>query len=318
MFVSNLTVFILLFYTVIAHPSPHSPSSAPHLIYKFPNSTYAGGIENIAVTSYGHLLLNTNEAPQTYLLDPYAKAPSAHLLAEYPEALVTLGLAKVSKDDVFAVVAGNWTSTLEGIPGSFAIWLLDVSEPSIPTKRLVTKIPEAHALNGLTTIPGSPHLVLVADSELGAVWSVNIKTGLYIKAIEDPVFANTTGVPIGINGIHVHDSTLYFTNSASGIFGKVGIDSRGMATSPIFIIARDALGDNFDDFAIDAHGNTFISNHPDTIVEVANTGVQRVVAKISGPTSAVLGNQIGAGRVLYVPTIEGKVYSVHVCGGWDA
>ena len=102
------------------------------------------------------------------MINPRGKKPTASLVATYPDALACLGIAEVHSN-VFAVVAGNYTTTLEGVPGSFAIWLLDVVDPDQPIKKLLTKIPEAHALNGMTTITNAPNLVLVADSELGIV-----------------------------------------------------------------------------------------------------------------------------------------------------
>ena len=294
-----------------AHPSNCRPP-VPKLVYEFPNSTYSGGIENIGITTYGHLLLNTNEAPHTYLVDPNSSNPTAFLVATYPDATICLGIAEISKD-TFAIVAGNWTSNFEGVLGSFSIWLLDVAKPNEPKQRLIARIPEAQALNGMTTINGSPNLVLVADSMLGVVWSVNLETGSYTQVIMDPLFANTTEIPIGINGLHAIEDTLYFTNTALGVFRKVGITGQGMAAGAITTVAKDGVGKDYDDFAFDHYGNAFIANHPDTIVGVTQSGFKWPVAKVSGPTSAVFAKEIGGSRVLYVPTIDGKVYSVDVC-----
>lgn len=304
-------IAITLIRASTAHPL-ECRTSIPKLIYEFPNTTYVGGIENIGITSYGHLLLNTNSAPQTYLLNPHASNPIASLVAAYPDASICLGIAEIAHD-VFAVVVGNWTSNFEGVPGSFSIWSLDVANPNEPKSKLITKVPEAHALNGMTTVNGAPNLVLVADSMLGAVWSVNVETGAYTKVIEDQLLANTTEIPIGINGLHAIDHTLYFTNTAQGLFGKVNITKQGTATGSLATIVEDVLGDDFDDFAFGSQGNAFIANHPDTIVGVTRSGMKFPVAKVSGPTSAVFAKAGGADCVLYVPTIDGKVYSVDVC-----
>ena len=286
--------------------------AVPKLIFEFSNTTYPGGIENIGIARSGHLLLNANEAPHTYMINPHEKRPTASLVATYPNALACLGIAEV-RSNIFAVVAGNYTTTFEGVPGSFAIWLLDVTKPNHPNQKLLTKIPEAHALNGMTTITDSPNLILVADSELGAVWSIDVETGVYKKAITNPLLANSTQIPLGVNGIHVVDSTLYFTNTAQGLFGKVDITEEGMATGPVVRIAEDVAGDDYDDFVFDSYGNAFIANHPSTIVGVTRLGSQYVVANVSGPTSATFGKGAEANCVLYVPTIEGHVYSIDVC-----
>ncbi|CAF9927444.1 MAG: hypothetical protein GOMPHAMPRED_004395 [Gomphillus americanus] len=307
---SQLLAAALLLWSVIAYPLACS-AAVPKLVYKFPNTTYGGGIENIGVTSSGHLLLNANKAPRTYIIDPHVACPTASLVATFPDASSCLGIAEVASN-TFAIVAGNYTSTFEGVAGSFAIWLLDITNSKHPETKLLTKIPEAQALNGVTKLSGSSDLILVADSGLGAVWSVDIKTGHYEQAISSQLFTSTAEIPLGINGLHTVNNNLYFTNTAQGFFGKVNITKEGKASGPVSKIAENIAGDDYDDFAFDKYGNAFIANHPNAISGITRSGQQYTVANVTGPTSAVFAKDTRANGVLYVPTIEGHVYAIDI------
>jgi hypothetical protein len=84
------------------------------------------------------------------------------------------------------------------------IWTIDLCSPS-PVVKNVTAITNSTIFNGLTAIP-STNLVLGADSALGAVWKVNIRTGEYGIAFSDLLLAplgTDPGTNLGINGMRV-------------------------------------------------------------------------------------------------------------------
>jgi hypothetical protein len=174
-----------------------------------------------------------------------------------------------------------------------------------PEVKHITGIPGSTALNGLTSIPGSPDLALISDSDLGAVWVVNLRTAEYKISFSSPLFmpvGTNLGENLGINGIKTlstpHGIFLYFTNSAQGIFGRVPITSTGGQQGPIEMIANitsaeGVMGGNYDDFAFDGEGNAWIATDLDYVVEAASeTGAQRVIANgtlLLNPTSAAFG-----------------------------
>lgn len=162
-------------------------------------------------------------------------------------------------------------------------------------------------------------------------WSVNIKTGAYATAITDPLFTNTPAILLGINGIHTHKSTLYFTNSAQQIYGSVPIDSStGAATGSASVIAKATEG-NFDDFALLRNGAAFIATQENALSYVDPNGNVAIIAgggndtTLVSPTSAAL-----KGSVLYITTgglgapppagVSGQVFeldvSQYLSGGW--
>jgi hypothetical protein len=275
-------------------------------VYHFPNSPYAS-IENLGVRSNGQILLSTPRSPTTYLIDPTVRSPSPQLLQTYPGGLSTLGLTETIPD-VWAIIVGNYSSATRsaGVQGSFAIWKLDLSAGLPGTATKVVSIPEAEALNGTTLAPGSTNLVLAADSGLGAVWSIDMNTGVYAKVIENSYFAPREDT--GINGIHTRGSTLHFTNSNQDIYGSIPITSSGAAAGAVTIIAKTfSASDAYDDFAFDARGNVYVATHPNSVSKIISSGSQYFfVGNNTGfiqPTSVAFGRGIvNQECTLYVAT----------------
>ncbi|KAL9064304.1 MAG: hypothetical protein Q9161_008973 [Pseudevernia consocians] len=198
--------------------------------------------------------------------------------------------------DIFAVVGGNESSALIGVPRSFFIWSIDLNTPE-PTVKLIASLPEAAVLNGLTTLQRSSDTILAADSTLGAVWRVNIVTGDYSIAIQNSLFEPTSTVPIGINGVHTSREMLYFTNSAQQSYGRVPITDNGSAAGEIEILAREmdpsAL---YDDFDFDWRGNAWITTHPNSLIEVTTGGKQRNITADCNSTELVQPSSAKFGR----------------------
>ena len=294
-------------------------------IYQFPNTTFTD-IENIAVRPNGNLMLNIISSPVIYQLNPSAVNPSPALVHQFTNATSLTGIAQTSSD-VYAVVVGKYNiSTFAGIPGSFAIWSVDMN-PATPIVTEIASIPGAHALNGMTTIDGSPTMLLIADSALGAVWSLDITNGQYNLAIEDPTFGPTASFPLGINGVHTKSGTLYFTNSAQGLFAGIPISATGQATGKVFTIDQDVKNYFYDDFAIDPSGKAWVTNHPNAVEEIIiSAGYQTTIANSTEfvqPTSAAFGTGAGAAQCqLYVVTggsasktsiVSGQVFVIDTC-----
>lgn len=305
----------------------------PQLLYQYPNTGYTN-IENVALRSNGQLLLTIVTGAGLAQLNPANPVPEDILSLDGPGSLI--GIAEV-KHDVFVVSAGNFTfgpqvpGGVAGIPGSFSVWEIDLNGPKA-SARLITNIPEASSLSGVTALPGCKELVLIADSGLGAVWSVNVETGEYKTAISAPEFQPTPEFSLGINGIHVpKEGSLLWTNSAQATYGVVYIDKYGSATGDVQVIANAVEGTNFDDFAL-KEGTAYIATQPNAVYKVPYNGSVQLVAgggddmTIVSPTSAVFSKD---GCTLYVTTggmggpmpVSGQVFAIDVCKGgkhWKA
>lgn len=197
--------------------------------------------------------------------------------------------------DVLIVVVGSY-SDLGGVPGSFSVGSMDFnnSKTETPIVTNITAIPEAKALNGMTTIKESPHLVLITDSSLGATLRVKIKSGEHSKAIEHVFFTNgTLSFSLAINGIRTYDGTLSFTNPAQQVYGRIPINSTGGATTEPEIIARPLSAEQaWDDFAVEWEGSSWLASHPNAVTDVTLGGRQRIFTAepaMEQPTLLVFG-----------------------------
>ena len=171
---------------------------------------------------------------------------------------------------------------------------------------------------------GSPDIVLIADSVLGALWRVNVTSGEYDKAIDSPLFLNTTNGALGINGLRSFQGSVYFTNSAQGTYGRVPVPYDGSLAGEVQIIATTGSPARLDDFDIDSEGNAWIATHPNSVIEVTAQGnVKNVTgeggASIAQPSSARFGRGSNAQeRTLYLATdgnqtAAGQVIAVNTC-----
>ena len=317
-----LLILLLAPFGVPMHPT--LSTSAAQLVFQF---SELQKIENLAVRSNGHLVLTVSNEPLVYDLDPRAGDPSPKLLHRFSGVIGALGIAETGPD-IFAVVVGNWSTVpFEAEPGSFSLWSIDLNTPE-PTVKLIASIPGAAGLNGLTTLDGSPDMVLIADATLGAVWRVNVATGDYSVAIQSPLFtANSASpIPLGINGVHTFGGMLYFTNSAQGTYGRVPITPDGSAAGDVEILARvDAPLALYDDFDHDWEGNAWIATYPNGLIEVTTKGQQNNITEDDGITDLIAPTSVKfrrgskrEGKVLYVvtsgsDTAGGQVFAVNTC-----
>lgn len=314
------TIFSTFALASLASTSTTEVSS----IYEFPD-TPQRSIENIAVRANGQLLLNTITTPATYLLDPEEESPQIHILHTYPGANASVGIAETAPD-VFAVVVGNY-SNYRGVKGSFSIWTVDLRDGIPGTATKITSIPQAESLNGATVVPGTQDLILVADSALGAIWSVNVTTGEHCLVIQDKLLEPSESFPLGVNGIHVRNSSLHFTNSAQSIYGMIPITGQGTATGPIENLGTPLTASHtYDDFTFGVEGNVYLATQPNAISRISPSGSQILVAgndtSIDGPTSVAFGRgSIAQECILYVTTSgsskippgSGQVMAVDTC-----
>ena len=143
-----------------------------------------------------------------------------------------------------------------------------------------------------------------------------------------PVTAPTTSYhTVGINGIKLRGSTLYFTNTAQALFGKISIQRDGTALgSAAEVIAHAAPSVTYDDFALDGRGDAFlVTARGNSIEEVGRPGQPRIIiagdvnsTEIAEPTAAQFGRTPADRDVLYVTTgggLQAPINGNEVVGG---
>lgn len=258
--------------------------------------------ENLYTRKDGSILATRVDVPEIWVIEP-SERKGTQLLTIPSDVTSVLGIVELHPD-VFAVNTGNVTD--EGIiAGSFQVWKVDLRGHKTETS-LIAKIPEAGLLNGLAAL--NSDIILSADSRPGLIWRVDVNSGRYFIAIEDPALelpANSTS-PAGINGLRISGDYAYFTNTAQQLFGRVRIDSEGTAAGPV---ERIAGGFAMDDFTILPDGTAYlVTSNQNTINRVSPDGTVTTVAgmadslALGGGTSCQFGKTPEDRDILYVST----------------
>jgi hypothetical protein len=227
-------------------------------IFTFQDGTF---IENLVVLSNGHIIFTTFDRAHVYDIDPNQLRPEPQLVAQLPNVNAASGIAEIAPD-TFAITASNYSGGINFEPGSLKLFTVslnaDGNQNGTPaTVKLITNVPEEDFLNGMCRLPTRPHAVLSADSINGRIVFFDTATGLTRIAIADDILKPITGdgrLPLGVNGIHVLGSFLYFTNSARRIFGRIPITDDGNQAGPAEILATEPANvsgyNAYDDFKI--------------------------------------------------------------------
>ena len=87
----------------------------------------------------------------------------------------------------------------------------------------------------------------MADSTAGTVVKLNVNTGSYEVVMHDMTAENRpSGLKIAIDGLHMDESYLYFTDLNRGIFARVPVSlTDAKPTGPVEIIVNGTAGDDF-------------------------------------------------------------------------
>jgi len=295
--------------------------------YQFPNETW---VENLAVQSNGKILVTLLSSPEIWEIDP-TREDSAKLVHRFPHALSTLGIAEV-QPDIFVVAVGNITlPAIASVPGSYSAWKIDMrkhrkvqhTQPQSVSK--IADLPQAHFLNGLSNLPGYPNTVLLADSAQGVINALNISTGTSRTYLDDPAFKpnNSISVRSGVNGLHVHDGYLYFTNTfATPALARIPLDGvSGEPSGSVETIVgapswQVNIGDQADDFSFDGEGNVWLATDPsNSIVKITIPGGKTAVkvgvvdgSVVAGVTATAFGRTKSDKHVLYATTNGGIAF----------
>lgn len=289
--------------------------SPTRLVYEFPNGTW---LENLAVRPCGSILITSVTSPDLYLINPLFANPTPVHIHNFDSALWLVGITETGPDTFHLVAANGTFGTLTPAPGSNRIYTV-AFPPNSDTPRisLAATIPEAQFLNGLTTL--SPTTILAADSLKGVVWAINVITGHSNIVLNDPLMAPVPLPTLGINGLKLHGSALYFTNYAQKLLAKIEINPNGTAAGKAIVVARSPTEATFDDFAQDWRGDAFLATGPGNSIEkVGRDGKPQVIiagnvnsTEIAEPTSAQFGRTAADREVLYVTTGGGLATPVN-------
>jgi len=309
----------------LSSPTPqHGIAETKH---QFPNETW---VENLAVRSNGNILVTLLSSPEVWQIDPVHG--TAELVHHFPQALSVLGITEL-QPDVFIVAVGNITlPAIASVPGSYSAWKIDMQHhqkkeharnPPIVSK--IADIPQAHFLNGISNFPNHPNTILLADSAQGLIYALDTAIGTSRTYLDNPAFKPNSSIPVksGINGLHVHEEFLYFTNTfATPALARIPIDkTSGEPIGPVETIVGEPswevnIGDQADDFTFDCNGNVWLATDPsNSIVKVGIPGGKTTVEVggaenpvVAGVTAVAFGRTRRDQDVLYATTNGGIAF----------
>ncbi|OAQ72776.1 six-bladed beta-propeller, TolB-like protein [Pochonia chlamydosporia 170] len=294
--------------------SPITALTATQL-FQFPNTSQF--VENIAVRSNGHLLLDTFDHGRLYTLDPTAKKPIPRVVAQVPESTGLTGIAEVAHD-LYAVSAGILNLTDDSFEaGTSKVALVDLRDchdGKLASVRVIAEVADAGILNGMASLQKHKHIILSVDSKTGRVYRVNTRNGKVDIAFQDDRLKPGPGpvlVPLGINGVKIFKGYLYLTNSQQRFVGRIKIDDFGDKTGDLEIITTLPLNPPKvpDDFSIAKDGTIYLGAHVDTLVKITPNGQWTALVEgssagfyLDGPTSTALSKDE---KTVYVTTSGG-------------
>ncbi|KAL7800647.1 hypothetical protein V8C43DRAFT_302666 [Trichoderma afarasin] len=269
----------------IAVPTDQSVSGAPTktVIRLQQNGTQ---FENFITRTDGTILTTRVDVPEIWWIDPAGPTHTRVINIE-GDMVSILGITETSPN-AYAFNAGNVTS--QGAPQTYPI----------------ARIDRASFLNGITTLDHKT--VIVTDTNLGLLWKVDISTGHYDIFLQDPSMAIPEGssIPAGINGVHIHNDYLYFTNTAQMSLSRFPIAKIGTITGSIQRIAGGFMCDDFD---VQPDGTVYLPTAAqNTVIRVSLDGrVQQLAGTadslaVGGGTAAQFGRGPHRKKTLFVTT----------------
>jgi hypothetical protein len=277
-------------------------------VHAFPINTF---IENIAVRRTGQLLLTVHNKGELIQLDPNSEAVPC-LVHVFPTGVC--GIVEV-QDDIFYISCGTI-----GEKGSWAIYKVDMStfkadaSGNVQTPAKITKhvdVPDALFLNGSALLNSSSGTILLADSILGAVYSVDVHSATVKLWLQHKALGKTTDNPMipGVNGIKFHNGYLYLSNTDAMTFLRASVTATGDATGVVEVVEEN-LG--VDDFTFDSEDSAYLTTHVfQSLVKLRNNGLRTRLAGgpedtiVAGTTAAAFGRTVHDRNILYVTTTGG-------------
>lgn len=278
-------------------------------------------LENLAVRENGQLLVSRLDTPEVLQVDPTSNVEPVTVFAwnssEYRGAL---GISETTSDVFYVILSAFINSSFVKTSGVNSIFEIDmnnfaISNGTITQNATVTKlvdITSSDSLNGMTTLDDSN--ILVGDIYNGWVYKVNTVDGTHNIVIDDPKMKAPAGAltPLGVNGLNIHDSNLYWTNSAAASLNRIQITDDGTPVGNSSVVLTNEPG--ADDFAFKSNGTAFIAlNSQDqlgalfagssTLETVAGSSISTALEGVSAGRFGRLASDLNR---LYMTTSGGK------------
>lgn len=277
-------------------------------------------LENIAIRSNGHLLINSFDNGRIYTLDPNVENPQAHVLVNVPHVEQLTGIAEVAPD-VYAVTGGvQGDEGLAFSSASAAIVNLNGCGDEDVTVRTIANI-DSPMLNGMVALPSHPHVILSVDSIGGRMLRIDTETGhteVAWSSEQISPFPEPKIIPLGANGLKIYEDHLYFTNSDRGFYGRLKITEDGGLDGDfeeIWQRPEESMRAP-DDFDLTSEGVAYVTLQRDSLIKITQEGNMETLlspekgdVKLDTPTALAITEDE---KTVYVVTGTGQVVEVEL------
>ncbi|KAK7045053.1 hypothetical protein R3P38DRAFT_2609411 [Favolaschia claudopus] len=319
----HIPVFLILSSVLVAA----ALTFPTKLVLQSPTNDF---FENLAVRPNGNILITSPVSSTLMMVDPTVANPTLKTIHTFPNVTLA-GITEVQPDVYGLITLVLNITTTTALPGSIAVWRVDLSTHGPPIITKAASVPDAIFLDGLGSVPGEPDLVLGSDSAAGLVWQINLQTGAVRIAAKDVAFAPDASAtpPFGINGLHIRNGDLFFTNTDQQTFASVPITVRGgnvAQAGRVEILGSPANAtEQFDDFAFDGEGRAWVATNPNLLTvffpPIQSNGLLGRVNGVGNPvefvnpTSGAFGRgSVAQEQTLYVTTQTGQLIAVDTKG----
>jgi sugar lactone lactonase YvrE len=290
----------------MAKPSIHDPPLPSKVAHQFAMPTW---IENLAVRLNGQILVTLITTPELHLVDPGDSSRTC-LIHKFQELNGLSGIIEV-EHDIFYVVGGKFdlqTFTTEA--GSFELWKVDMTnfdEVSAAVEK-VMDLTTMRLPNGMALLSKSDRTILAADSEVGAIFKIDIegKQHKILVDADETKNAENPHVPIAANGVKLHEGHVYWSNTSKALFCRTKITESGEAAENVEVLEQNFI---CDDFCIDTRGDVWFTQNPLNTLGVRRSqgGIVTVAGSIdqltvAGCTACHFDRKGGNEHILYVVT----------------
>jgi SMP-30/Gluconolactonase/LRE-like region len=215
-----------------------------------------------------------------------------------------------------AAIAGKATGLVLTPNGELLLSGWDEKETSViwriasdGTVEVLTELPEAIFLNGLTRLDNENYLI--ADSYRGAIWELSISSKTVRIWLAHPDLARSSQAEVfpAVNGLKIYNNFLYASNTQKQQIVKIPILDGSLAGEPEIFLT----GINIDDFAFDIEGNLYGTTHVfNSVVKIDQDGTVTTIAQleqgVAGSTALAFGKTEGDRTGIYVTTNGGMSY----------
>ncbi len=257
-------------------------------IAEFPSNTF---LESIVVSSDNTLFITSH----------------------YEGKVIRIGADGVSV--THAIVAGKATGLAATTTGDLLLSGWDANETCVVWRisstgetEVLTTLPDAIFLNGLTRLVGDRYLI--ADSYRGAIWELDVVQGEVKIWLEHPLLTrqNLDNPTPAINGLKIYNRVLYASITQNAQVIKISLQADLQPDEPQVFIRNV----NMDDFAFDQLGNLYGTTHVyNSLVKITPDGNVITIAQIdqgmAGSTAAAFGQGANS-SFLYVTTNGGMSF----------